>query len=248
MWTANAQWDKTRAAYLNRPTYFANPAASESNTDASRRQDTEAPPSQEAPPRRKVVRPPGSRNRVQNEQPRIMTRTTRATSERTRRDETLPPTQQTQTPTPATSTEDPHTAGTALVHLALNSYSKLDVIAFQEPTGIAKIPPHSSLGPFQLAVYAGRTAIYVNRQHGPEEWSSGTGTDWCSIVLKGIEIYSVYSPAYEAVWVTPIQEFMTAPVQARSVFVGDFNQHHPLWDKAERTSPGSDELLEFTTR
>ncbi|KAG5928427.1 hypothetical protein E4U60_007782 [Claviceps pazoutovae] len=111
--TANAQWDKARAAYLNRPTHFANPAAPEANTDASRRQDTETPPSQEAPPRRKVGRPPGSRNRVQNEQPRIMTRLTRATSERARRDETLPPTRQTQTPTPATSTTDSHTAGTA---------------------------------------------------------------------------------------------------------------------------------------
>ncbi|KAG5986269.1 hypothetical protein E4U52_000429, partial [Claviceps spartinae] len=64
-----------------------------------------------------------------------------------------------------------------LVDLALNSYPKLDVIAFQEPTGIGKIPPNSSRGPFQLAAYAGRTAIYVHRQHGPEEWSARTGTD-----------------------------------------------------------------------
>ncbi|KAG6045335.1 hypothetical protein E4U39_002469 [Claviceps sp. Clav50 group G5] len=39
--TANAQWDKARAAYLNRPTYFANPPASESNTDARRRRPSQ---------------------------------------------------------------------------------------------------------------------------------------------------------------------------------------------------------------
>lgn len=38
------------------------------------------------------------------------------------------------------------------------------------------------------------------------------------------------------------------PVRGRSVFVGDFNQHHSLWGRHGRVSPGSSEMLEFTQR
>ncbi|KAG6141125.1 hypothetical protein E4U28_003191 [Claviceps purpurea] len=83
-YTANAQWDQAGEAYLNRPTHFASPAGTEESTDRGRRHESEAMPSQEIAPGKKVGRigrPLESRNRVQSERTRKATRLTGAINE-----------------------------------------------------------------------------------------------------------------------------------------------------------------------
>ncbi|KAG6189980.1 hypothetical protein E4U36_003999 [Claviceps purpurea] len=59
----------------------------------------------------------------------------------------------------------------SLIDIALKFDVELDVIAIQELNNGDKIPQHSSLGRYQMAVYVGRTAIYIHKRHGPETWT-----------------------------------------------------------------------------
>ncbi|KAG6075969.1 hypothetical protein E4U15_005375 [Claviceps sp. LM218 group G6] len=95
--------DKAREAYLNRPTCFASPAATEESRFTNQRRH----PSRRRPPARKVGRPVGSRNRTQIAPTQIVTRLIRATSERAQLDQSIPATQQ-----PPASTADSTATGT----------------------------------------------------------------------------------------------------------------------------------------
>src|SRR5208282_5117154 len=47
---------------------------------------------------------------------------------------------------------------------------------------------------------------------------------------------------------SPIPELVTLSIPGRYVFVGDFNLHHPAWDKEERTLAKANELLALAQR
>lgn len=138
----------------------------------------------------------------------------------------------------------------ALIHLALRARDEFDVIAIQEfvPDKKTNAPPCSRMNKYNLIYFNGRAALYVHKRHDPGTWKGDGGKDWCCVTIHDTRIFSVYSPPYEPNWTTPLRELGAIPPRPRSVFVGDFNQHHPLWDKYNRTSPGSDALEAFTTR
>ncbi|KAG6207535.1 hypothetical protein E4U35_000872, partial [Claviceps purpurea] len=92
-----------------------------------------------------------------------------------------------------------------LINIVLNFNVELDVIAIQEVNNEDQIP------------------------YGAEGCLHSQATRAWDVDLKeGVEIFSVYSPTYGGQWTIPIKELMSMPARSRSVFVGDFNQHHPL--------------------
>jgi len=58
-------------------------------------------------------------------------------------------------------------------------------------------------------------------------------------------VFSIYSKGYSATWRTPLDTLLAMAPLPKSIVVGDFNLHHPLWDKEERTGPGVEKLLEL---
>ena len=58
-------------------------------------------------------------------------------------------------------------------------------------------------------------------------------------------VFSIYSEGFNASWVTPLDTLLAIAPLPKSIIVGDFNLHHPLWDKEERTGPGAEKLLEL---
>ena len=139
-------------------------------------------------------------------------------------------------------------ARNGLASIALNNSREVDLIAIQEPwfnkqTKTVYCPAQAKY----QRVYSGegRAALYIHKRHPPPTWDATAGLDWCRVVLHGITFWSIYSPipSTQPLWTSPLQRLAGEDPAGPQVIVGDLNLHHPLWDRAGRTTPESDILL-----
>lgn len=150
-----------------------------------------------------------------------------------------------------------NTAGSkAPTTVALEDREEYDIIAIQEPwiNPQLKTTYCPSAGRYHRVYGSGRAAMYVHKRHAIASWKQQVGRDWCSITFghggEAITVWSIYSPIRVATeqWVSPIHELKSTEPRGRNILVGDFNLHHPFWDKEGRESRGAGDLLELAER
>jgi hypothetical protein len=159
--------------------------------------------------------------------------------------------------------------------LALRDERQFDVIALQEMS-INKLTKSVYTNERYHQIFdSGRAALFIHKRHSVSAWTQRAGTDWCSVTFgsgtESITIWSIYSEQYIGAgqvdcslgpanqtavyhpgpatpWPSPVSELVTMSPPGRHVLTGDFNLHHPLWDKAGRYSIKADVLLELAHR
>ncbi len=136
---------------------------------------------------------------------------------------------------------------------ALRDSGEFDIVALQEPEINRSTKSVYCNERYHRVYDSGRAALYIHRRHSITAWTQKAGTDWCCITFgEGVEaltVWSIYSEQYTGGnWRSPIPELVTLSIPGRHVLVGDFNLHHPAWDKEERTSTKADELLALAQR
>lgn len=134
--------------------------------------------------------------------------------------------------------------------LALSDKNEYDIIAIQEPWvhRDLKTVHCPSRGRYRAVYGTGRAALFVHKRHATEAWEQESGEDWCCVRFgdgdRALTIYSIYSPIRVGPqWHSPIHTLIERNPQGRNLLVGDFNLHHPLWDREGRHSRGADDLL-----
>ena len=124
-----------------------------------------------------------------------------------------------------------------LAALALEGSREYNAIAISEPwintyTNGVYCPRRSR---YNVIYYSGRAALYIHKRHAAGTWEPSGGCDWCAATFTTregpITIYSIYSPVESREWISPLTELAEHTPQERSIIVGDFNLHHPLWDR-----------------
>jgi hypothetical protein len=141
---------------------------------------------------------------------------------------------------------------------AIESNREYDIIAVQEPWRNPNVPattycPRRSRYHLIYAGEGSRSALLVHKKYPVSQWEAKTTQDLCQIQLqtKGDEtltVYSIYSPipcrrSTGLHWRSPIHHLMTLDPPHRTLLVGDFNLHHPNWDKYGRRTEGVGDLL-----
>jgi hypothetical protein len=139
-----------------------------------------------------------------------------------------------------------------LAAIALHDRREPDIIAVQEPwvSKQTKTIYCPGQGKYQRIYGTGRAALYIHKRHPPNTWVAEANLDWCRVTLQGVTIWSVYSPipTSQPAWESPLQQLTTETPTSPQLLVGDLNLHHPLWDRAGRTTPESDVLLTLALR
>ena len=134
-----------------------------------------------------------------------------------------------------------------------------DVIAMQEPW---RDPSRGTIYCPRMSEYYGmdagapsRAVIYVHKRHALKSWTSRVEKDWCSVTFTGdsnsepLTIYSIYAERKTGNnWNTPIHTVGSETRRGQIILTGDFNLHHPLWDREGRTDVGSELLLDWAER
>lgn len=144
-----------------------------------------------------------------------------------------------------------NTAGSkAPTAVALEDREEHDVIAIQEPWINPQLRTTycPSGGRYHRVYGSGRAALYVHKRHAVTAWEQRTGQDWCSVTFgrgdTAVTVWSIYSPIRtNQQWASPIHQLRAIEPQGRNILVGDFNLHHPFWDKEGRESRGVGDLL-----
>ncbi|KAK4182782.1 Endonuclease/exonuclease/phosphatase, partial [Podospora australis] len=114
--------------------------------------------------------------------------------------------------------------------------------AFETSTRTGTTPASELQPPSSTKQFACNLCVYAtkSRKDPPPYWAAvtfGTGSN-------ALTVYSVYSEAFRRInWQTPLISLATRERQGRVVMVGDFNAHHPLWDREGRTSSEAEYLL-----
>jgi exonuclease III len=137
---------------------------------------------------------------------------------------------------------------------ALRDSREADVVALQEMSINKSTKSVYTNERYHRVFDSGRAALFVHKRHSVAAWTQRAGTDWCSVTFgsgtESVTIWSIYSEQYVRLpWLSPIPELATTTTPpGRHVLTGDFNLHHPLWDKAGRCSTKANELLELAQR
>ena len=136
---------------------------------------------------------------------------------------------------------------------ALRDSREADVVALQEMSINKSTKSVYTNERYHRVFDSGRAAIFVHKRHSAAAWTQRAGTDWCSVTFgsgtESVTVWSIYSEQYiRSPWPSPIPELATMTLPGRHVLTGDFNLHHPLWDKAGRCSIKANELLELAQR
>jgi retron-type reverse transcriptase len=139
-----------------------------------------------------------------------------------------------------------------LAAIALQDRREADVIAVQEPylNRQTKTIYCPSQAKYRRIYGGGRAAIYIHKRHPLYNWKAEANLDWCWVVIHGVTIWSIYSPipASQPVWNSPLQRLASEEPTGPQLIIGDLNLHHPLWDRAGRTTPESSVLLTLARR
>ena len=136
---------------------------------------------------------------------------------------------------------------------ALRNNREADVIALQEMVINKSTKSVYTNERYHRVFDSGRAAIFIHKRHSVAAWTQRAGTDWCNVTFgsgtESVTIWSIYSEQYtRSPWPSPLPELATLTPLGRHVLTGDFNLHHPLWDKAGRCSTKADVLLELAQR
>lgn len=135
--------------------------------------------------------------------------------------------------------------------LALWGSSGYDVVSVQEPAknGLTGAPLGSGGSSYKMAGYKGEVAVYVHSRHSTGDWAVTLGDNWVGVRFStGIEVISIYSPVHTRKGDGPLCNIPEAAANTRRVLIGDFNTHHPLWDRHNRTSPNSSDAIALAER
>jgi exonuclease III len=136
---------------------------------------------------------------------------------------------------------------------ALRDSREADVVALQEMSINKSTKSVYTNERYHRVFDSGRAALFVHKRHSVAAWTQRAGTDWCSVTFgsgtESVTIWSIYSEQYVRLpWLSPIPELATMTPQGRHVLTGDFNLHHPLWDKAGRCFIKVNGLFELAQR
>jgi hypothetical protein len=136
--------------------------------------------------------------------------------------------------------------------LALEGPKEYDIIALQEMwINQQGVPYCPSTCNYRRVFGGGRAALYVHKRHDIKDWTYEEEKDWCAVTLgsgeEAVTVYSIYSEIRESPqWRTPIHELAErSPPEGNVALVGDFNLHHPAWDRHGRKSTGAEDLLDL---
>ncbi|KAI8956926.1 DNase I-like protein [Daldinia sp. FL1419] len=143
--------------------------------------------------------------------------------------------------------------GRQIMSQALEDEGIPDVIAIQEPHFSNGRPDCPRSGNYELVWHGtGRATIYMHKRINPKDWKKETGHNWAAVSTQvgsdTLTVWSVYVEPDSDHRHSPLPELMSKNPQGMNVVVGDFNAHHPLWDKEERTSRYASEVLELAIR
>ena len=129
--------------------------------------------------------------------------------------------------------------------LAQALYSDFDILAIQEPAAPGRPPACPRNCNFWLIYGGGRAALYIHKRHQLTSWHGTADKDLCSITIQETVIYSIYSPnPRERPWTSPLLQLRAEPPpQGRVIICGDFNLHHPSWDRHGRNQAQAATLL-----
>ena len=132
--------------------------------------------------------------------------------------------------------------------LAQALYSDFDILAIQEPAAPGRPPACPQNCNFWLIYGGGRAALYIHKRHELASWHGTAGKDLCSVHIQETTIYSIYSPnPRQRPWATPLLQLrMEPPPRGRVIICGDFNLHHPTWDRNNRRQAQAATLLSLT--
>jgi len=115
------------------------------------------------------------------------------------------------------------------------------VLAIQELpcSGLTGAPRYSRLEKYDMIFSSGRVALYVSKRIDRTTWTIDGGEDWAAVTFgKGddvLTVISIYSELHNRNWKTLLKELTDKPPpRGRTVIVGDFNAHHPMWDRDRR--------------
>ena len=122
----------------------------------------------------------------------------------------------------------------------------MDVLAVQEvPVGGRRKDAPGSPGHWKIWG-GGCAALYINKRWNRTEWAPIViEKDVVAARVGDTHVFSIYSEGFSTSWITPLDTLLTMAPPPKSIVVGDFNLHHPLWDKEERIGLGAEKLLEL---
>jgi len=122
----------------------------------------------------------------------------------------------------------------------------VDVLAAQEvPAGGRKKDAPGSPGHGKIWG-GGRAVLSINKRWDRTEWAPIViEKDVVAARVGDTHVFSIYSEGFSTSWKTPIDTLLGMAPPPKPIVAGDFNLHHPLWDKEERTGPGIEKLLEL---
>ena len=91
-----------------------------------------------------------------------------------------------------------------------------------------------------------KAALFIHKRFPVSAWTAECEHNWSAARLNGTTIFSIYSECYMGraqPWSSPLEEIAAREPAPRCIMVGDFNLHHPAWDRHGRTSAKADMLL-----
>jgi len=142
-----------------------------------------------------------------------------------------------------------NTEGNKQVLEALLEEARYDLLAIQEPwinkqTKSTYCPRGSKY--HLVHKTSGRAAIFVSRKFDIGQWEYEATEDYYRVWFpgfSGLELWSIYNPRDNE---TLLQALLNRPAPAHPVVLaGDFNLHHPLWDRFGRYERKAEALLEL---
>ena len=134
--------------------------------------------------------------------------------------------------------------------LALNNEPGYDALALSElPTGDRGMAAPSG-SRYQLVYFGGQAALYVHKKYSGLE--ARGGNNWAAARLNTaegpIEVYSIYAPNPGLNRDSPLTTLIEHSPSGYDLVVGDFNTHHPAWDREGRLSPHAGETIDLAQR
>jgi hypothetical protein len=150
----------------------------------------------------------------------------------------------------------------AAMEQVIDGQREYDIIAIQEPwrNPDLRTTTYWPRSDRYHIIYAGdgsRSALLVHKRHSVSRWEAKATPDWCRVQIRTddgntLSVYSIYSPIPNRTgdnrrWSSPIHHFQTLRVPSRTALVGDFNLHHPSWDRHGRRTAGVEDLLTLST-
>lgn len=91
---------------------------------------------------------------------------------------------------------------------------------------------------------SGGAALFVHKDIDKAAWEQRSGFNWAAVVIHNFTFWSIYvEPDSSGARRSPLSAITKLRPSGEHALFGDFNAHHPLWDRHGRTSRYASELL-----